>query len=168
MNVEERKIYEKEWRNRNRERVRQVNRIWKETNSDKVKKYTRAWNIANAEKIRVQHLKNRWKSQNKEKVAITNRLRQERLKRSVVESYGGHCVCCGENEIRFLTIDHVNHDGKEHRAPGINVYQDLIKRGFPKDGFRLLCMNCNFATRFKIPCPHQLNVNKLFNLQAVA
>ena len=85
-----------------------------------------------------------------------------RIRSELIAAYGGRCVCCGETAAAFLTLDHTNHDGKEHRAAfggrgiatSFQVYSDLKRRGWPTDGFRLLCMNCNFATRFGAACPH--------------
>jgi hypothetical protein len=50
----------------------------------------------------------------------------------------------------------VNGDGKTHRLKvGSHVYADLRRRGFPQEGYRLLCWNCNSATRFGRTCPHE-------------
>lgn len=84
-------------------------------------------------------------------------------KEEVIKAYGGKCACCGEDELVFLQIDHVNHDGKEHRAElrkngggqRSRIYQWLKKHKWPKKRFRLLCVNCNFATRLGQPCPYE-------------
>lgn len=76
----------------------------------------------------------------------------------MVAAYGGRCACrnCPETDPAFLTLDHVNGDGKEHRAiVGSHAYADLRRRGWPQDGFRLLCWNCNSMTRFAQVCPHE-------------
>jgi len=82
-----------------------------------------------------------------------------RLKKETILAYGGACACCGEFREPFLTIDHIYRDGKFHRKVlgikgGAMLYLDLKRRGWPKDRFRLLCMNCNFATRYGGACPH--------------
>jgi hypothetical protein len=68
------------------------------------------------------------------------------------------CTCCGEAEYEFLTIDHmVRGQGPEHRRAGIaskHLLHWLRKNGFPS-GFRVLCMNCNFAMGVHGYCPHQ-------------
>lgn len=72
-------------------------------------------------------------------------------------TYGGCCKCCGEDIPEFLTVDHVNGDGAAHRkacGKGRKIYADLKQRGFPQDGFRLLCFNCNIALGFYGYCPH--------------
>ena len=64
--------------------------------------------------------------------------RQEVLKR-----YGNICAFCGEGFIPFLTIDHINNDGHEHRTKfGNGLYAWLRRNNYP-DGFQTLCFNCN-------------------------
>ena len=82
---------------------------------------------------------------------------RKRDRGEMVEAYGGRCACprCPETNPAFLTLEHVNGDGKEHRAKvGSHTYADLRKRGWPKDGYTLLCWNCNAMTRFGRACPH--------------
>lgn len=87
-----------------------------------------------------------------------------KLKRRLVKEYGGKCKCCNENRIEFLTIDHIYGGGRQERiklarekeAYGTcGFYLWLIRNKCPKDKYRLLCMNCNFAKRFGKPCPHE-------------
>jgi hypothetical protein len=73
-----------------------------------------------------------------------------------------HCECCGENHLEFLSIDHINNDGAEHRRKLANnktgnfgrIYYWLRNNGYP-DGFQVLCHNCNMAKGFYGHCPHQ-------------
>jgi len=75
----------------------------------------------------------------------------------VINTYGGKCVCCDEIEHRFLTIDHINGDGKKHRYMAGFRFMYWIKRNnYPSD-LRILCMNCNFAIRMGDACPHTNN-----------
>ena len=87
------------------------------------------------------------------------------LKNEVFEGYGGwRCVCCGEEERSFLTIDHMENNGSKMRREGIHghstqFYRWLKKGGFPS-GFQVLCMNCQFGKRMnKGICPHQARRN---------
>jgi hypothetical protein len=41
--------------------------------------------------------------------------RRSRLKFEALKAYGGECYCCGEDNPRLLTIDHVNNDGHAMR-----------------------------------------------------
>ncbi len=112
--------------------------------------YCRSCNSANTK---------RWGLRNKKKQKEIYRRHGAKLKRQVIDAYGGECACCGISTIEFLTIDHINKNGKEHRKrfpEGWGVYRDLIRRNFPNEGYRVLCMNCNFATRYINTCPHEL------------
>ena len=40
---------------------------------------------------------------------------RHKLRADAIEAYGSKCSCCGESESRFLTFDHINNDGAEHR-----------------------------------------------------
>lgn len=69
------------------------------------------------------------------------------------------CACCGEVNFEFLSIDHVDGKGNEHRklmkAQGYTQLPLWLKaHGFP-EGFRILCYNCNLARGFVGYCPHE-------------
>lgn len=63
------------------------------------------------------------------------------------------CACCYERHIQFLTIDHIAGGGSRHRKSINNLYVWLRNNGYP-EGFRILCMNCNFARGVHGGCPH--------------
>lgn len=91
----------------------------------------------------------------------TNKLRQ---KARVLFKYGGKCVCCGESEISFLTIDHINGGGEIHRRSGMSKesFAWLERNGFP-DGFQILCWNCNCGRQINGGvCPHQASKDNPF------
>lgn len=80
------------------------------------------------------------------------------LRAKVIKAYGSKCICCGESNKRFLTIDHINNDGavrrKEMKA-GANFYKKIISSGFPDD-LQLLCYNCNCGRACNGGiCPHK-------------
>ena len=80
-----------------------------------------------------------------------------KLRLEVFMAYGGaHCACCGEAELVFLTLDHLESDGAAHRrrvGGGYSVYRWAKKHGYPKR-FQVLCWNCNEAKRIVGGCPH--------------
>jgi hypothetical protein len=79
------------------------------------------------------------------------------LRQELIEAYGGRCTCprCPETSQAFLTLEHINGTGKAHRdVVGSHAYADLRKRGWPQDGYTLLCWNCNLASRLTGVCPH--------------
>ena len=82
---------------------------------------------------------------------------RERIRAEMVEAYGGQCACprCPETNPAFLTLEHINGGGRAHRKlKGSHVYADLRRQGWPKEGFTLLCWNCNAMTRGGQTCPH--------------
>lgn len=83
--------------------------------------------------------------------------RHQKNKDQVYAAYGGYrCTCCGETAPEFLSVDHIDGSGAAHRkhVPGSGLYRWLIRNNFPK-GFRILCMNCNFAIGHSGYCPHE-------------
>lgn len=76
-------------------------------------------------------------------------------------AYGGcFCKCCSEDQLDFLTLDHVNGDGAEHRRAvgrgGTAFYQWLRRNNYPNDPpLEVLCWNCNIGRyRNSGVCPH--------------
>jgi hypothetical protein len=84
----------------------------------------------------------------------------ERLRGLVYEHYGNRCVCCGETERCFLSIDHINghpltwQERRKHTGGGYGPYAKIIRAGFPED-IRILCHNCNHGRELNGGvCPH--------------
>lgn len=90
--------------------------------------------------------------------SINSRSKKARL--IVLNHYGPECVYCGQENIIFLTIDHINNNGSTHRKQEksskscISLW--IIRHGFPPD-FQVLCYNCN-ATK------HMLGESELIKL----
>lgn len=104
----------------------------------------------------------RWYEQNPEAARRhareSHKRMRENLRTELIAAYGGRCACrnCPETNTAFLTLDHINGDGKAHRLQvGSHTYADLRRKGFPRDGYRLLCWNCNAMTRNGQVCPHE-------------
>jgi len=93
----------------------------------------------------------------RDKVVEYHRIRHAQLRNEVLEVYGKRCVCCGETAAPFLTLEHKNGSGNTHRklVGKSGVYADLKRRGWPKNDYAILCMNCNWATRNGEVCPHK-------------
>lgn len=136
--------------------------------------YQRKYREANKDRLR-DYFKARQEKLMKDPIFVSkNRLRGRQywkaLKHEVIMAYGGYrCNCCGESTPQFLTIDHVNNDGADHRrllagdcggngkgASG-KTWKWLKEKGYP-DGFQVLCMNCNFGKQINGGvCPHKAN-----------
>lgn len=86
-----------------------------------------------------------------------------KLKDEAFVAYGGwRCACCGESERLFLSIDHIDGNGRKmreiHGQTGM-FYRWLKKCGYPP-GFQILCINCNFGKHQNGGvCPHQVRRN---------
>jgi hypothetical protein len=156
---EEKKAWMREYYLRNREKIlaqrkenpehrRQVRRKHYQENKETVLAKMKVYHSKNKEKVIQWHRKG-------------NKTYSDKLKVQVVNAYGGRCACCGEDEITFLSIDHIHGGGNQHRRSlgkryGVaGIYEWLRDRNFPKDEFRILCMNCQIATRYGRQCPHQ-------------
>jgi len=123
------------------------------------KEYKRQWDKAHrAEKAITSR---EWYRNNIEKGRATNLKSRRKIRKTVLEHYGGappSCACCGESETNFLAMDHMNGGGKQHLKEigggGANFYFWLKKNGYPKE-FQVLCHNCNFAKGHYGNCPHE-------------
>lgn len=94
---------------------------------------------------------------------VREKLRKEKLQ--LIAAYGGRCSCCGEDEPKFLSIDHIHNDGAAERSAMFGsrdkggyanqkFYRWLRSQDYPKDRYQLLCYNCNCAKGFWGQCPH--------------
>lgn len=102
------------------------------------------------------------KKQNRENNRLRTKRSSDKLRNEVVAAYGGKCNCCGVTESVWLTVDHIDGKGADHRraltgknlgAGSQNIYRWLRKNGFPA-GFQILCWNCNWAKSHG-GCPHK-------------
>lgn len=110
----------------------------------------------------------RWRLNNPEKWNEYQRKAAKKwrlkLKVEVLGHYGSECACCGESDIRFLTLDHVDGGGTEHRRSigggGTAMYREIRRLEFP-DGYQVLCFNCNQGRHINGGiCPHQEAIMK--------
>ena len=120
------------------------------------REYQKAYAKRNAEHLTKYHAEKYLRT--RETGRIVRKRYYDKWKKVVFDHYGNSCVCCGETEPRFLTIDHMNNDGAQHRKDvgmGSVLFRWLVNNSFPKD-FRILCFNCN-SGRFHNGgmCPHE-------------
>jgi hypothetical protein len=116
-----------------------ISKEWYKNNKDRAKKRHKEWREKNRE-----HCRQRAKEYIKG------------YRRKVLDTYGRKCVCCGETNEKFLSLDHKNNDGyKDRKKHGTGaMYQLCIKRGFPSS-YQILCYNCNMARAIYGECPHK-------------
>lgn len=135
------KVYSKRYSDKHKEERKAYIAVYAKKNKEKISEQKRAYHLLHKDRINENH-----------------RLRRRQIKREVFEAYGGAiCICCGEKEIAFLSIDHVNGGGSMHQkeiGKGA-LYGWLIKNSFPS-GYQVLCMNCQFGRKHNNGiCPHR-------------
>jgi len=122
----------------------------------------------NERKDEIKIIRKNYYNKNKKHLNMYNIKTSLRLKMKVFNHYTNFnikCNCCGENMIEFLSIDHVNNDGAEHRKKvhsGSSLYYWLINNNYPS-GYQILCMNCNFAKGKDKDhiCPHRRKIAEI-------
>ena len=120
-------------------------------------KKQRAYQKTNAERNRANA--RAWYKRNTKRSLQTTQAYKRRLKTKILAHYGTYCQCCGETKLEFLTLDHINGKGNEHRrqvsqtSGGHSFYATLIKMEYPL-GLQVLCWNCNMAKAHFDECPH--------------
>lgn len=143
------KIYHRKYYLKNKEKIRAKAKKYYEGNKEAC--------IERVARYKEKFGKEKWSERHKKYVSKGAR----ELKEQTFAAYGDVCACCGEADPKFLSIDHVGNWGSKHRkelghrGTGSAMYRVLRAQGFPKRIFRLLCFNCNQATRYGQPCPHE-------------
>lgn len=78
------------------------------------------------------------------------------------------CACCKETRLEFLSLDHIDGGGTQHRKTlgrgGTSFYLWLYRMNYPI-GFRVLCYNCHFSMNYYGYCPH---IGYIANTPAIA
>lgn len=140
--------YKRQYAIDNKDRINEKVRVWYSNNKEKAYAYRRAWALANPERHKQYRLNS-----------------HKKLRREVFEAYGGPvCACCAEDGEVFLTIDHINGKGNEHRRSignngGKDFYSWLRKNNYP-EGYQVLCFNCNQARGYRGYC-HTIPENEI-------
>lgn len=128
------------------------------------KRYQTIYQKKHKEKMAKYHAE--WYQKNKDTERIKKNKRRLKTRNDVLKLYGGNppqCICCGEKNIEFLTIDHIKGGGtKESKSFGgsYQMYRH-IKKLFLKDReralktYRVLCYNCNCSIGHYGYCPHK-------------
>ncbi len=119
------------------EQLKETRRTWRKNNPEKEKEYRK-----------------RHYEKYKDYCLVLGREGYRERKVEVLTHYGnGVCACvkCGFDDIRALSIDHIDGGGLEHRrslgiTSGGNFYLWLKRNVFPT-GYQTLCMNCQYIKR---------------------
>ena len=140
--------YQKEYRQKNRQILQEKGR---------------AYYLANRKKAREYYLRNRERIlDRRRKYYETHKLKIMQYQLGYRKSYyfkrkievlsyysSGANVCahCGFDDIRALSIDHIDGGGTKHRKEIKGDMYDWLKRNNYPKGYQVLCMNCQFIKR---------------------
>lgn len=155
----------REWYEANKLKANLTSQRYYENNKEKVRSYLREYEARNRDRLNAAH-----RARHARRPALVKRRDQQRGKRIVAElkfqvaqALGGKCFCCGIEDVRFLTIDHVKNDGMADRKScgfwmnNRTFLQHVLAQGCPSDRYQLACCNCNMG-RAKAgkggECPH--------------
>lgn len=134
-----------------------------------INKQAREYYVKNKEKLKK---RNRlWKKNNRDKVIEEGRRYRKELKINALKVYSNNkieCACCGEREIDFLCLDHIDNNGSQERREkkyglGTSFLKWLKVNNYPKKlRLQVLCFNCNMSKRIQGGiCVHKLRkINK--------
>ena len=141
-------------------------RRWAKKNPEKIKELYRRWVQAHPHRTLNKKWWKKYYALNRDIILKKKTEKNRLLKIEVLKYYAQdgipQCNCCGEKCINFLTIDHVNNDGCEHRkhtGTGSAFYEWLKRHGFPQDPLlQILCYNCNYGKSHNNGiCPHKVS-----------
>lgn len=143
---------------KNKDNTSVKHRICKTCNNKRASQYY----LKNSQKLKERT--QLWKKKNKKKVIEMSKQYRMELKLEALRSYSKNriikCVCCGEKEIDFLCLDHINNDGfkeRKNRSIGASFSKWLKVKNYPKNlNLQVLCFNCNFSKRIHGVCIHKL------------
>ena len=140
------KPMKKEERLRNIEKYRESNKIYHIENIEKRNEYSKNYRKENPDKIK-SYRKTEGHTLGLTRAQYTKMKRDEEFIQTLFYYSNGSMCCefCKEDDIDVLSIDHINHNGSEHRKSfgGNSLQHQLIRENFP-DGYRVLCRNCNW------------------------
>jgi hypothetical protein len=146
------------WNKLNKERRSYNQKKLYRNNKEKYIKKAKDYQINLMTKLTPEEIEERRKERNSKRNIYNKKIRL-----IVLQFYSApipFCNCCGEKQYEFLSIDHINGGGNEHRrtftkdGKGGNIYHWLKRNDFPP-GFQILCHNCNMSKGFYGQCPHK-------------
>tara|TARA_B100001123_G_C14787965_1_gene819229 strand:- start:64 stop:663 length:600 start_codon:yes stop_codon:yes gene_type:complete len=157
-NIEEYKKRRKENYQKNREKILEEKKKEYKDHKSRYHNYSKKYYQENRAYYLQKARKDR--EENGEHINKLRRERQSKIKEEVYRHYGNGkimCVCCGESNIKFLTLDHIHNNGKQHRSgKSFRLAVWAKKNNYPST-LQVMCMNCNWARSKESDkiCPHK-------------
>lgn len=170
----ENREYQRKYRQGHLEKVQKNEQEYRQKHLEKLRENERRYRQRHPERVRESRRKS-WQKhylEHRDQVIARNKenYRKHKLARSqysheycqkrkatIMQAYGGKCACCGESNLCFLCLDHIDGGGTQHRyrvGVGQNFYIWIVRQNFPA-GYQVLCYNCNMAKESPGGCPHK-------------
>lgn len=167
---ERRREYMRQYDQNNRERKKELSRAYwinlSEEKRDAIRKRKRELYRQDPSKkkqwARKHYEKNREEIIKKQKARYGDSTQFHTLKQTFLNMYGKSCQCCEESIYEFLSLDHIKGVNRIHKSRTDSAYRRAIEHYDPAE-YRVLCHNCNQATKWGRVCPHKLgqHINSL-------
>ena len=135
---EQKREYDKRYRELNKEKKSEQNRKWNEENKEKKAEYNKKWREENKEE-RAKYGK-KWREENREHTIEYKREKRKRWRSKCVEYLGGKCVKCGTTH--NLQFDHIKREGKKYEITR-RLSNNLNNLKEELDKCQLLCYDCH-------------------------
>lgn len=126
-------------------------------NPSRMREYNRAYYLANRERLIATN--NNFQQTHPERHRAYARVARRRLKIEGFARLGRQCACCGFDDTRFLTMDHIQ-SLKRTRASRRDPWREAQRSNWDASLFQILCGNCNLAKRDNDSCPHHVPVEQ--------
>ena len=141
---EQKREYDKRYRELNKEKKSEQNRKWNEENKEKKAEYNKKWREENKEE-RAKYGK-KWREENREHTIEYKREKRKRCRSKCVEYLGGKCVKCGTTH--NLQFDHIDRIPKKYTiASRVTNNFTILKEELDK--CQLLCAPCHLQKTAK-------------------
>lgn len=152
----------------NREQILASQRQYNAKRKDRTNALAKINRLANPERTKANRARHYVK--HKEGILVKYKKKRTARRTAVIAHYSNgtnKCYCCGYTGLPFLTVDHINGDGAEHRKQiGEGNFDSwAITNNYPF-GFRIACFNCNRATGTAGICPHKQPIKRTYKTPA--
>ena len=135
---EEKREYDKKYRELNREKRNEQNKKWYKKNKEQKSECSKKYYKLNKEKIG--ECNRKYNEENKEQIREQKREHRDERKSYCIEYLGGKCVKCGTTE--RLEFDHIDRTTKKYNITRkVDRTFDILKEELDK--CQLLCYDCH-------------------------
>lgn len=149
---------DREYRGRNAEKIKTQDNARYHRNIEESRAAVREYRSNNIERIRELD-RERYQRQKAKRLALVKRGYQS-LRAHFFQIYGRECVCCHEDDPGFLTVGHINNDGKLDKVACKNSSTSILRMAIKSPDYtkyETQCYNCNFGANVNNGvCPHKM------------